>query len=119
MSAVAALPSYPVAGRRLAVESLRGALIWLLAFAGAFVAIGGYFHLFGGASELFVLYSRARGTFNDPNVLGAFLVLPGLLVFQRLLAGRRIVRSGLMLLIMLAALFLSFSRGAWGQFAFA
>jgi O-antigen ligase/polysaccharide polymerase Wzy-like membrane protein len=81
-------------------------------------AVGGYFHLFGGQSDLFVLYSRARGTFNDPNVLGAFLVLPGLLEFQRLLAGRRIIRSSLALLLMLTALLLSFSRGAWGQFAF-
>ena len=66
-----------------------------------------------------MLYSRARGTFNDPNVLGAFLVLPGLLVFQRMLAGRLVIRSTLMLLVMLAALLLSFSRAAWGQFAFA
>ena len=41
------------------------------------VAIAGYFHLFGGVSDMFLLYDRARGTFNDPNVLGAFLVLPG------------------------------------------
>ena len=32
-------------------------------------------------SDLFLLYDRARGTFNDPNVLGAFLVLPALLAF--------------------------------------
>jgi amino acid transporter len=36
-----------------------------------------------------------------------------------MLAGRLVMRSGLLLLVMLAALFLSFSRGAWGQFAFA
>ena len=52
------------------------------------VAIVGYFNLVGSLSEQFVLYSRARGTFNDPNVLGAFLVLPGLVLFQRMLAGR-------------------------------
>jgi O-antigen ligase len=89
------------------------------ALIASLVAVAAYFRLFGGASDLFVLYSRARGTFNDPNVLGAFLVLPGLLVFQRMLAGRRVVRSALMLLLMLAALLLSFSRAAWGQFAFA
>jgi hypothetical protein len=89
------------------------------ALIAALAAIGGYFHLYGGASDLFVLYGRARGTFNDPNVLGTFLVLPGLLLFQRMLAGRLVMRSGLLLLVMLAALFLSFSRGAWGQFAFA
>jgi len=81
------------------------------------VAVAAYFHLLGGKSELFLLYSRARGTFNDPNVLAAFVVLPGLLMVQRMLAGR--VISGVPLLLLLAALFLSFSRGAWAQFAFA
>jgi hypothetical protein len=96
---------------------LRGYLA--AAVIGALVAIGAYFHAFGGASDMFMLYGRARGTFNDPNVLGTFLVLPGLLVFQRMLAGRRVIRSTVVLLIMLAALFLTFSRGAWGQFVFA
>lgn len=45
----------------------------------------------------------SRGTFNDPNVLGAFLILPIILLFQRVMAGRRVVRSGLALLIMLPA----------------
>jgi O-antigen ligase len=88
------------------------------AMIASLLAVGAYFHAFGGLSDLFLLYSRARGTFNDPNVLGAFLVLPGLLVFQRILAGRRILRSAIMLMVMLAALLLSFSRGAWGVFAF-
>jgi O-antigen ligase len=220
MSTIAATSGYPRAGRRLATESLRGALLWLIGFSGAFVfiepspyeivgvvtiflfaltglslgrplaplvlllvllnigyaiavvqvsdqskpviwvlisaflaataifyaamlggntqrrldlllrgylaaaliaalaAIAGYFHLLDGA-DMFVLYGRARGTFNDPNVLGTFLVLPGLLVFQRILAGRLVLRSGLMLMVMLAALFLTFSRGAWGQFVLA
>jgi hypothetical protein len=85
------------------------------------VAVGAYFHLFGGVSDMFVLFGRARGTFNDPNVLGAFLVLPGLLAFQRVMSGRRssVIVSGSLLLVMLAALFLSFSRAAWGQFALA
>ena len=85
------------------------------------VAIAAYFHLFGEHSDLFVLYGRARGTFNDPNVLGAFLVLPALMTFQRMLMGRlsSALNAALLLLVMLAALFLSFSRAAWGQFAFA
>jgi O-antigen ligase len=87
----------------------------------ALVAIAAYFHLFGSASDLFLLYGRARGTFNDPNVLGAFLVLPALMAFQRMLAGRlsAALGSGVILLVMLAALLLSFSRAAWGQFAVA
>jgi hypothetical protein len=69
---------------------------------------------------MFLLYDRARATFNDPNVLGAFLVLPGLLLFQRILLGRlsAVIGNGLLLLVLLSALFLSFSRAAWGQFAF-
>jgi O-antigen ligase len=88
------------------------------ALVASLIAIAAYFHAFGGKSDLFMLYSRARGTFNDPNVLGAFLVLPGLLMLQRVLAGRRIVRSASMLMVILAALLLSFSRGAWGAFVF-
>jgi O-antigen ligase len=89
------------------------------AIVASLVAIGAYFHAFGGHSEKFMLYGRARGTFNDPNVLGAFLVLPGILLFQRILAGRRIVWNSLLLLVILSALLLTFSRGAWGVFVFA
>jgi hypothetical protein len=100
-------------------------LRWLLhgylaaALIASLAGIAGYFRLLGGASDLFLLYERARGTFNDPNVLGAFLVLPGLLLFQRMLAGRlsAVIGNGLLLLVLLGALFLSFSRAAWGQFA--
>jgi O-antigen ligase len=102
-------------------------LAWLMrgtlaaGLVAALVAIAAYFRLFGGASDLFLLYGRARGTFNDPNVLGAFLVLPALMAFQRMLAGRlsAALGSGVILLVMLAALLLSFSRAAWGQFAVA
>ena len=101
-------------------------LKWLMrgtlaaAVIASLAAIAGYFHLLGSLSEQLVLYERARGTFNDPNVLGAFLVLPGLLLFQRILAGRltAMVTNSLVLLLLLAALFLTFSRGAWAQFAF-
>ena len=86
----------------------------------AAAGIIGYFRLLPGA-DLFVLYDRARGTFNDPNVLGAFLVLPALLAFQRMLSGHLLqaARASLLFLLLLAGIFLSFSRGAWGQFALA
>jgi len=75
----------------------------------------GYAQVSGALSDLFLRYSRARGTFNDPNVLGAFLVLPGMLLLQRVLAGRRsqVLGSGFLLLILMAALLLTFSRAAW------
>jgi O-Antigen ligase len=84
------------------------------------IAILAYFHAFGSYSDLFLRYERARGTFNDPNVLGAFLIFPALLALQRVLSGRLAAAIGGSLLLALigAALLLSFSRGAWGQFAF-
>ncbi|HWF95176.1 MAG TPA: O-antigen ligase family protein [Xanthobacteraceae bacterium] len=98
---------------------LRGYLAAALVAAAA--GIVAYFHLFGSLSDLFVLYGRARGTFNDPNVLGAFLVLPAALLFQRILIGRAsaVVGNGILLLVLLAGLFLTFSRAAWGQFGLA
>jgi hypothetical protein len=98
---------------------LRGYLA--AALIASVAGIAAYFHLFGGLSDPFVLYGRARGTFNDPNVLGAFLVLPATLLFQRILIGRpsAVVRNGALLLVLLAGLFLSFSRAAWGQFGLA
>jgi hypothetical protein len=85
------------------------------------IAILAYFHAFGGYSDLFLRYDRARGSFNDPNVLGAFLVFPALLALQRVLSGRIAVAIGgaLLLALIAAAVLLSFSRGAWGQLAFA
>jgi hypothetical protein len=89
------------------------------ALIAALAGIAAYFHLFGSLSEPFVLYGRARGTFNDPNVLGAFLVLPAVLLFQRVLIGHAsaVIRNGVLLMVLLAGLFLTFSRAAWGQFA--
>lgn len=91
------------------------------ALIAALAGIAGYFHLVPGLSDIFLLYDRARGTFNDPNVLGAFVVLPALLAFQRVLANRFVdaARASLLLLVLMAGLFLSFSRGAWGQFVVA
>ena len=41
-----------------------------------------------GSPTCSCMYDRAHATFNDPNVLGAFLVLPALLALQRVLNGR-------------------------------
>ena len=98
---------------------LRGYLT--AAVIAAVAGIVAYFQLLGSLSDPFVEYGRARGTFNDPNVLGAFLVLPGVLLFQRVLIGRpaAVIRNGVLLLVLLAGLLLTFSRGAWGQFVLA
>lgn len=85
------------------------------------VAIVGYFRVFPSANELLLLYDRARGTFKDPNVLGAFLIFPALLALQRAITGRFREALGGMLLMALfgAAILLSFSRAAWGEVVFA
>jgi hypothetical protein len=87
------------------------------AVAASALAVAGYFGVFGGR---FVVYARATGPFKDPNVFAAFVVLPGLLILQRMLAGRRseFVGGGMLLLVVMGGLFLSFSRAAWGQFVF-
>jgi hypothetical protein len=85
----------------------------------ALVAIAAYFRLFGGLSEMFLRFGRARGTFNDPNVLGAFLILPALVALRRVLLGRisEVLRGSVVLIVLMTGLLLSFSRAAWGQFA--
>src|SRR6202051_2809882 len=51
-------------------------------------ALAGYFNLVPGGHDLLTLYERARGTFKDPNVLGAFLILPGLFLLQNVVSDR-------------------------------
>jgi len=84
------------------------------------IAILAYFHLLGLLSELFLLYGRAHAAFNDPNVLGAFLILPAMLALQRVLNSRfaDATRASLLLGLIAVAVLLTFSRAAWGQFAF-
>jgi hypothetical protein len=82
------------------------------------IAIAAYFRLIPGADG-FLLYGRAKATFNDPNVLGPFLVLPGLLAIRRALSFRfkDIAIGGFQISVIAIAVLLSFSRGAWGHFA--
>jgi hypothetical protein len=92
--------------------------------AGAMVAslagIAGYFHLIPGKPELFTLYGRASGTFKDPNVLGAFLILPALFALQSVVTDPfgKAARSTILLVTISLTVLLSFSRAAWGQLVF-
>jgi hypothetical protein len=85
----------------------------------ALAGIAGYFNLVPGGHDLLTLYDRARGTFKDPNVLGAFLVLPMLFVLQSVVSDRfgKSFRSAIAFGIMALAILLAFSRAAWGQLA--
>ena len=79
----------------------------------------GYFQLLPGA-EIFTLYDRARGGFQDPNVFGPFLMLPAAWLTHGILTGRPmkalLLLSGLIFITL--GVFLSFSRAAWGMMAF-
>jgi hypothetical protein len=94
---------------------LRGYIV--CAVITSIVAVVTYFRLVPGW-EPFIYASRARSTFKDPNVFGPFLILPALIVLQRMLVGglRTFVLNGAVALVIAAGLFLSFSRGAWGHF---
>jgi hypothetical protein len=86
----------------------------------ALIGIFGYFGLLPNA-EAFTLYGRAKGTFQDPNVFGPFLVLP-LAFLARDILTRRLRRSAWEIawfMVILFAIFLSFSRAAWGMAVFA
>jgi hypothetical protein len=79
-------------------------------------AISGYFNLVPGGHDLLTLYERARGTFKDPNVLGAFLILPALFSLQSVVSDRltKAFRNAIAFAIMALAILLAFSRAAWG-----
>lgn len=91
------------------------------AFIASIIGIAGYFRLggFKGGSADFqsevAAYARAVGLFKDPNVFSTFLIFPILMMIQGFMLGtqRRKFFSAIALLIMLAAWFLAFSRGAW------
>src|ERR1019366_4920952 len=92
----------------------RGLIVGALIAAASGVA--GYFNLVPGGHDLLTLYERARGTFKDPNVLGAFLILPALFALQSVVTDRlgKSFRSTIALGIMTLAILLAFSRAAWG-----
>ena len=86
------------------------------AMIASLAAIAGYFNLVPGGHDLLTLYERGRGTFKDPNVLGAFLILPSLFVLQSVVLDRfgKAFRNTIALGILALAILLAFSRAAWG-----
>ena len=97
------------------IDMLRRGLV-VGAMVASLAAIAGYFNLVPGGHDLLTLYDRARGTFKDPNVLGAFLILPSLLVLQSVVTAPfgKAFRSAIAFVIMALAILLAFSRAAWG-----
>src|SRR5205814_5835379 len=97
------------------LDMLRRGLI-VGALIAALAGIAGYFNLVPGGRDLLTLYDRARGTFKDPNVFSAFLILPSLFVLQSVVSDRlgKSFRSSIAFAIMSLAILLAFSRAAWG-----
>jgi hypothetical protein len=77
----------------------------------AYMNVGGL-----GATMLTEYEGRLNGMFKDPNVLGSYLILAACYLAQRVLLAdaRRPVLTGGALLIVILAIFLTFSRGSWG-----
>jgi hypothetical protein len=100
------------------LDMLRRGLI-VGAMIASIAAVAGYLNLVPGGHDLLTLYERARGTFKDPNVLGAFLILPALFVLQSVVSDGfgKSFRSTIALGIMTLAILLAFSRAAWGGLA--
>src|SRR5215217_6506401 len=90
------------------LDMLRRGLI-VGALIAAMAGIAGYFNLVPGGHGLLTLYDRARGTFKDPNVLAAFLILPALFALQSVVSERpgKSFRSTIALAIMALAILLA------------
>ena len=82
----------------------------------AAAGISGYFNLFPGAEQLFAPFGRALGSFKDPNVFGPFLIWPTMFIVYRMLTRQFGLADLAVAAILLFALLLSFSRGAWFHF---
>ena len=100
------------------LDMLRCGLI-VGAMIAATAGIAGYLDLAPGGHDLLTLYGRAKGTFKDPNVLGAFLILPALFTLQSVVSDQfaKASRNALAFVVMALAILFAFSRAAWGQLA--
>jgi hypothetical protein len=98
------------------LQAIRSGTIWA-GVAASVAGILGFFDVLG-AGGAFSLYGRASGTFKDPNVLGTFLILPLAFTVQTMLVGDRFsLRNAVLGTVIVAGIFLSFSRGAWAHTA--
>jgi O-Antigen ligase len=110
------LQRFELIKRALTIAAVIASIIGLIGY----MRIGG----FRGGSPDFqsevAAYSRAVGLFKDPNVFSTYLIFPALMLVQGFMLGTQHhkVVSGICLIIILAALFLAFSRGAWISFSF-
>lgn len=110
----------------VAKNPARHATLILNAYAAAalFAALAGvvgYFDLVPGSADILTKFGRATGPFKDPNVFGAFLVLAVVYELHRAVTSRglwSLVHFGTFCVLVFAVL-LSVSRGAWATTAVA
>lgn len=100
--------------QRMAIIRQAYVIIGLISAA---VGVLAYFRLMPNA-DMFLRYDRAKGMFKDPNVYGPFLVLPAMFVLRDLFfrRSRRLI-NGMIVMLLMVGVFVSFSRAAWGHFA--
>ncbi len=114
MAAAAVFICFVITGdpmRRFGV--IRNAWIWA-AVIGSILGMIGYFKI-AGMGPVWAPSWRAQGTFKDPNVLSTFLIPPAVFLVHGFLLGTQRYRllSFAALAIIMAGIFLAFSRGAW------
>jgi hypothetical protein len=97
------------------MTTFRNAYILGAVFASV-IGIMSYFNVAG--LGVLAPEQRATGTFKDPNVLSTFLIFPALALVQGFMLNQRghTIKRLAALLIIMACLFLAFSRGAWISF---
>lgn len=98
------------------INIMRNAYIIAAVFTAA-LGIAAYFRLTPG-TDLLLENGRVRATFKDPNIFGPFLILPLLFLIQSIIYIGVRLRYVILTAIIMIGVFLSFSRGAWGHFAF-
>jgi len=108
-------------GPKLKISLLQVVMKGYLISAVISAAIGilAYFNLLP-FSDFLVMYGRAKAFFKDPNVFGPFLIMPALYVFslfEKEQAAKYKILYALSFLLLLTAIFVSFSRAAWGNWA--
>lgn len=84
----------------------------------AVIGILAYFHLLP-FNDLLLMFGRAKAFFKDPNVFGPFLIMPSLYainLFEKETSSKlKKTLYALTFLLLLTAIFVCFSRAAWGN----
>lgn len=107
-------------GNKLKVSLLRITMkgYFVSAVISAVIGVLAYFQFFPN-SEMLLMFGRAKAFFKDPNVFGPFLIMPSLYALslfekQQSSVVKKAIYA-LSFLLLLTAIFVCFSRAAWGN----